>query len=328
MKLLIALHHRFELWTAPAWVRERLQKQFPQIEIVQLPDYAGVTEQIRDADAALAWSLRPEQFRAARKLRWIHSTAAAVHQLMFPELVASDVVVTNSREVHGPVVAEQALALMFAVARKIPAAVRFQQKRVWGQERMWLEGPMPGELQGATLGLVGLGSIGREIAKRAAGLGMRVLAVREHPERGGAEGVAIVYGPSQLNELLAASDYVVLAAPVTPSTQRLMDATRLAQMRPTACLVNVGRGVLVDEAALANALRQKKIAAAALDVLEKEPLPPDSPLWDMENVLITPHTGSVTPRLWERQYTLISENVRRFLAGEPLLGVVDKGKGY
>lgn len=328
MKLLIALHHRFELWTAPAWVRERLQKRFSQLEIVQLPDYSGVTEQIRDADAALAWSLRPEQFRAARKLRWIHSTAAAVHQLMFPELVASDVVVTNSREVHGPVVAEQALALMFAVARKIPAAVRFQQKHVWGQERMWLEGRMPEQLQGATLGLVGLGSIGREIAKRAAALGMRVLAVREHPERGGAEGVATVYGTSQLNELLAASDYVVLAAPVTPSTKCLMDAARLAQMRPTACLVNVGRGILIDEAALADALRQKKIAAAALDVLEKEPLPPESPLWEMENVLITPHTGSVTPRLWERQYTLISENVRRFLAGEPLLGVVDKDKGY
>jgi phosphoglycerate dehydrogenase-like enzyme len=328
MKLLIALHHRFELWTAPAWVRERLQKQFPQLEIVQLPDYSGVSEQLRDADAALAWSLRPEQFHAARKLRWIHSTAAAVHQLMFPELVASDVVVTNSREVHGPVVAEQALALMFAVARKIPAAVRFQQKHVWGQERMWLEGRMPGELHGATLGLVGLGSIGKEIAKRAAALGMRVIAAREHPERGGAEDVATVYGPSQLNELLAASDYVVLAAPVTPSTRCLMNAERLGQMRPTACLVNVGRGVLVDEAALADALRQKKIAAAALDVLEKEPLPPDSPLWDMDNVLITPHTGSVTPRLWERQYALISENVLRFLAGEPLLGVVDKNKGY
>jgi len=328
MKLLIALHHRFELWTAPAWVRERLQKHFPELEVVQLPDYSGVTEHIRDADAALAWSLRPEQFRAARKLRWIHSTAAAVHQLMFPELVASEVVLTNSREVHGPVVAEHALALMFAVARKIPAAVRYQQQHVWGQERMWSEGPVPGELQGATLGLIGLGSIGREIARRAAALGMRVLALREHPERGGAEGVAAVYGPAQIADLLANSDYVVLAAPVTNSTQRLMDRTRLAQMRTTACLVNVGRGVLVDESALADALRQKTIAAAALDVLDKEPLPPDSPLWEMENVLITPHTGSVTPRLWERQYALISENVRRFLAGEPLLGVVDKRKGY
>jgi D-2-hydroxyacid dehydrogenase (NADP+) len=328
MKLLIALHHRFELWQAPPWVRERLQKQFPQLEIVQLPDYSEVASQIRDADAMLAWSVRPEQFRAARKLRWIHSTAAAVHQLIFPELVESGVILTNSREVHGPVVAEHALALMFAVARKIPTAVRYQRQHVWGQERMWLEGPMPGELQGATLGLVGLGSIGREIARRAAALGMRVLAVREHPERGGAEGVQAVYGPAQPADLLAASDYVVLAAPVTASTERLMDRERLAQMRPTACLVNVGRGVLVDEAALAEALREKKIAAAALDVLEKEPLPADSPLWDMENVLITPHTGSVTPRLWERQYALISENVRRFLSGERLLGVVDKKKGY
>lgn len=328
MKLLIALHHRFELWKPPAWVRERLQERFPELKVVQLPDYSKVEEQIGDADALLAWSLRPEQFRAARKLRWIHSTAAAVHQLMFRELVESDIILTNSRDVHGPVVAQHALALMFAVARKIPAAVRYQRQHVWGQEQMWLVGPMPSELQDATLGLVGLGSIGREIARRAAALGMRVLAVREHPERGGAEGVQAVYGTGQLNELLAASDYVVLAAPVTDSTERLMDARRLAQMRSTACLVNVGRGVLVDEAALAAALREKKIAAAALDVLEKEPLPSDSPLWDMENVLITPHTGSVTPKLWERQYALISENVRRFLAGEPLLGVVDKKTGY
>ena len=328
MKLLIALHHRFELWTAPAWVRERLQQQFPQLEVVQLPDYSGLSEEIRDADAALAWSLRPEQFRAARQLRWIHSTAAAVHQLMFPDLVASNVIVTNSREVHGPVVAEHALALMFAVARKIPTAVRYQQQHVWAQERMWREGPLPGELQGATLGLVGLGSIGREIARRAAALGMKVLAVREHPERGATEGVASVFGPTQLEELLAASDYVVLAAPVTASTERLIDAARLAQMRSTGCLVNVGRGVLVDEAALVQALREKKIAAAALDVFEQEPLPGDSPLWDMQNVLVSPHSGSVTPRLWERQYALISENVGRFLAGESLLGVVDKRKGY
>lgn len=328
MKLLIALHHRFELWTAPAWVRERLQREFPQLRIVQVADYSAVAGEIGDADAALAWSLRPEQFRAARKLRWIHSTAAGVHQLMFPELVASEVVITNSRRVHGPVVAEHALALMFAVARKIPAAVRCQQKHVWAQEQLWREGPVPGELQGATLGLIGLGSIGSEIARRAAGLGMRVLAAREHPERGGAEGVETVYGPAQIGDLLSASDFVVLAAPVTASTQRLIDRQRLAQMRPNACLINVSRGVLVDEAALAAALREKRIASAALDVLEKEPLPPESPLWDMENVLITPHTGSVTPRLWERQYGLISENMRRFLAGEPLLGVVDKNKGY
>jgi phosphoglycerate dehydrogenase-like enzyme len=193
---------------------------------------------------------------------------------------------------------------------------------------MWREGSAPSELQGATLGLIGLGSIGREIAKRATALGMRVLAVRDHPERGGVEGVAEVYGPAQLGKLLGASDYVVLAAPVTSSTQGMIGRERLAQMRPNACLVNVGRGALVDEAALVDALRQKKIAAAALDVLEKEPLPAESPLWDMENVLITPHTGSVTPRLWERQYALISENVGRFLKGEPLLGMVDKKKGY
>ena len=328
MKLLIVLHHRFELWNAPPWLAQRLQQEFPQFEIVHLDTYEGVEAHLRDAEVAIAWSIRPEQFLAARKLRWIHSPAAAVHQLMFPELINSDVVLTNAREVHGPVVAEHVIAQIFALAKKLPQAVRFQQQRIWGQESMWTRKPAPREIAGATLGLIGLGSIGREVARRASALGMRIIAVREHAEKGTAELVEAVLPPAQLDEFLAQADYVVVAAPLTPSTRALINADRISRMKPAACLINVSRGPLVDEAALADALRTGQLAGAALDVFSQEPLPADSPLWNLENLLITPHTAAVTGRLWDRHYALIRENLRRYLAHEPLLAVVDKRKGY
>ena len=164
MKLLILLHHRFDLWNAPEWFSERLRKDFPQLDVVHFGSYDGVEDHLQDAEIVIAWSLRPEQFKAARKLRWIHSPAAAVHQLIFPELVNSDVILTNSSQVHGPVVAEHVIALLFALAKRLPDAVRFQQKHTWGQEPMWRGRPRPRELTGATLGLVGIGSIGRGVA--------------------------------------------------------------------------------------------------------------------------------------------------------------------
>src|SRR5450759_4018581 len=173
MKLLIFVRHPFDQWNVPTWFSERLQQEFPQVNVVHLPDYTRVDEEIVDAEVVIAWSIRPEQIAAAKKLRWIHSPAAAVHQLIFPELVNSEIVLTNAREVHGPVVAEHVIALIFALAKKIPDAVRLQEKREWGQQIMWDELPRVREVAGATVGLVGLGSIGRAVAKSAKALGMR-----------------------------------------------------------------------------------------------------------------------------------------------------------
>jgi len=328
MKLLIVLHHRFDLWNAPAWFAERLAKDFPELRIVHLSSYDRASEEIADTEIVVAWSLRPEQLILAKKLRWIHSPAAAVHQLMFPELIASDVILTNAREVHGPVVAEHVVALIFALAKKIPEAVRLQQKHFWGQEIMWRGRPRPREVAGATLGLIGLGSIGCEVARLAAALGVRVLAVRESPQKEKPESVQVAYAFADIDRLLQQSDYVVLAVPVTPATRGLMNAARLAKMKNDACLINVGRGPLVDESALADALRNHRIGGAALDVFEQEPLPADSPLWDLDNLLTTPHTAGLTDKLWERHYALFSKNLRRYLAHQPLLAVVDKAKGY
>ena len=327
MKLLIALQHRFELWQVPPWFSERLRRDFPQLEVVHLPNYDHVMEEIVDADIAIAWSLRGEQIKAAGRLRWIHSTAAAVHHLMTPELLASDIVVTNARDVHGPVVAEHAIALAFALAKRLPQSVRYQQQRHWAQRGLWDEQPRPRELNGATMTIVGLGAIGAPLARLAKSLGMRVVGVREHPERG-SEVADAVYGFEKLDEALSAGDFIVLAVPVTPKTRHLMNAERLARLKPDAYLINVGRGVLIEETALLDALRAKSFGGAALDVTTEEPLPPESPLWEMENVLITPHIAGLTEKMWERHYQHYTENLRRFLEGQPLLWAVDKGKGY
>ena len=328
MKLLIVLHHRFGLWNAPAWFSEKLRAEFPQVQVVHLTSYDGMEAELRDTEVLIAWSIRPEQFQFAKQLRWLHSPAAAVHQLIFPELVASDVILTNARDVHGPVVAEHVMAQVFALAKRIPSAVRLQQKHEWGQQALWETQPRVREVSGATLGLVGVGGIGREVARKASALGMHVIACREHPEKPRPEGVSKVLGAEQVDQLLAESDYVVLAAPLTSETRSLMDASRLAKMKPDACLINVGRGPLVDEPALAEALKAGRIGGAALDVFSKEPLPADSPLWDLDNLLITPHSAALTEKLWERHYSLISENLRRYLSAQPLLAVVDKNKGY
>lgn len=329
MKLLIALYHPFPLWTAPDWLAPRLRTDFPEITVTELPGprYDGIEREIADADVCVAWSIRPEQFAHAKQLRWVHSPAAAVHQLMFPEMVASDVIVTNAREVHGPVVAEHAIAVVLALAKRLPSAIRYQRARSWGQQAMWAEDPTICEVNDAKVVLIGLGSIGREFAKRARALGMHVIAVREHPERG-PETADEVVGMDELHRVLPNADFVVLSAPLTPATRNIMDQERLGQMKDSAYLVNVSRGPLIDDEALVNALESDEIAGAALDVFAEEPLSPASRYWDLPNVLITPHTAAVTPNLWERHYRQISLNLRRFMAGEPLEGIVDKKKGY
>jgi len=327
MKLLIALYHRNPAWIAPSWFAERLKLDFPQLHIFQLPDYSRVKEEIADAELAITWSLRSDQIAAAKKLRWIHSTAAAVHALMTPELVASDVVVTSSRAVHGPVVAEHALALAFALAKRIPQSARAQQQKRWAQLEIANGEIRPRELRESTMAIVGMGSIGSALAKLAKGVGLRVLGVREHPEHRESS-VDQMFGFDQIGEALRQADFTVLAVPVTPKTHHLMNAGRLALLRRDAYLINVGRGVLIDEEALVTALRRNQFAGAGLDVTTEEPLPPDSPLWSMENVLITPHIAGYADKMWERHFALYSENLRRYLAGQPLLWTVAKDRGY
>ncbi|HEY1526801.1 MAG TPA: D-2-hydroxyacid dehydrogenase [Candidatus Angelobacter sp.] len=327
MKILIVHYHSFELWHAPAWIRERLQQHFPGHQFLQLQNYDRVPEEIADTDVFIGWSLRPEQFLAAKKLRWIHSPAAAVHQLMYPELIHSSVMLTNSTGIHGPVVAEHALAVLLALAKRLPQAMQYQAKHEWSQDQLWKAQHRPREVADSTVLVVGMGGIGREFAARAKALGMRVLAIRENPGKG-LDGADAVYGSAQIDEALPQADYVLLCTPVTLATTGIMNAARLSKMKPDAYLINVARGPLIDEPALVDALQHRRIAGAALDVFNEEPLPANSPFWSLDNVLITPHTAAVTDRLWERHYLLIVDNLKRFLAGEPLINQVDKKRGY
>ena len=327
MKILIAHYHPFELWRAPSWLRERLQEAFPDAIVVQLHSYDRIPEEVVDTDVFIGWSLRPEQFLAARKLKWIHSPAAAVHQLMYPELIKSNVLLTNSTSVHGPVVAEHAIAVILAMAKRLPQCMNYQQRKVWAQELLWNEHPRPREVAGSTVLLIGMGGIGREFAVRAKALGMRVVAVRENPAKGAGPADA-VHAPGDIDELLPQADFVLLCTPVTPSTSGIINQERINKMKFGAYLINVARGPLIDEAALLAALQQQRIAGAALDVFVEEPLPATSPFWSLENVLITPHTAAVTEKLWQRHYELIVENLNRLLEGKPLLNEVDKNRGY
>jgi phosphoglycerate dehydrogenase-like enzyme len=327
MKILIAHHNSFELWQTPAWLQGRLQREFSDHSFQQLASYDGVPQEIVDTEIFVGWRLQPEHFANAKKLRWIHSPTAAVHQLMFPELVASSVLVTSSTGVHGPVVAEHAIAVLLALAKRLPQAAHYQAKKQWSQRELWREHPRPREVAGACVAVIGMGNIGREFTSRAKALGMKVLAVRENPGKG-ADGADAVFGTGQIDEVLPQADYVLLCPPVTSATERMINPARLEKMKPEAYLINVARGNLVDEAALLRALQERRIAGAALDVFYEEPLPESSPFWSLDNVLITPHTAAVTEKLWQRHYDLFAENLNRFLSSRPLLNLVDKKRGY
>ena len=287
MKVVICQPHRFELWNPPPWIATRLHEEFPDVNAVLLTEYDHLQEEIADAEVFVGLSLRPKQFTAARMLRWIHSPAAAVHQLMLPDVVKSKVLLTNAARVHGPVVAEHAFALLMGLAKRLPHAVRLQANHTWGQQALWEGFPKPRELAGGTVCLIGMGSIGSEFALRARAFGMRVLAIREHTEMG-AGTADEVFSTERLDEVLPRADYVVIAAPLTPATRGLINESRLALMKADAYLINVSRGALVEEPALVKAMREQSIGGAALDVFCEEPLPPESPLWQLENLLITP----------------------------------------
>jgi phosphoglycerate dehydrogenase-like enzyme len=326
-KLVICVWHAFTLWRPPASLAVNIRGRWPEMSVVHLPTYEGLSEEIRDADILVGFSLRPGQLRAAKKLKWIHATAAGVHQLMFPELRASGVLLTNARGVHAVPMAEHIVGMMLAMARKFPGALRHQLARHWGQQEIWDEPQRPRELAGQVALLVGFGAIGREVARRLRPMGVEVRAVTRSG-RGDLSLAARIYPAGELCAALAQADCVIVAAPETPETRRLIGGRELAAMKPAATLINVARGTLVDEAALVEALASGRIAGAALDVAEREPLPPESPLWSAPNVFITPHISSVSDALWARQEELLLDNLERWFAGRELRNVVDWERGY
>jgi phosphoglycerate dehydrogenase-like enzyme len=308
--------------------------------VVNAPDGASALAEIAAADAFFG-KLTPALLGAARRLAWVQAPTASLEHYVFPELVAHGCVLTNMRGLYSDAIADHVYGCLLCFARNLHRYVRSQAARQWrpvGGERDrqdFVMGPAQvggierahPSLGGTTLGIVGLGSIGAEIARRAPVFGMRVLAVdavrREAPPE-----VEALWGPERLDDLLAASDHVVIAAPHTPATEKLFRRPQFRRMKPTAVLVNIGRGAIVDLADLTAALEAGEIGGAALDVFEIEPLPADHPLWGMENVIVTPHVAGASPRIPERHLAVVLDNVGRFARGEPLVNVVDKAAWF
>lgn len=279
---------------------------------------------IPGADVLLLWDFFSTAVRDiwehADSLTWIHVAAAGVDTLLFPALVDSDVIVTNSRGIFDRPIAEFVLASILAMAKDLPGSLRRQQMAVW--EHRETE-----RIDDSRVLIVGTGSIGRESAKLLGAVGMRVSGVGR-TARDGDPDFGVVHASTRLASVVIDSDYVVLIAPLTAETRGMVDATVLAAMKPSARLINVGRGELVDDAALREALQSGAIAGAALDVFSTEPLPPESPLWAMENVLISAHLSGDSIGWLQRLSVLFAENAMRYLASEPLLNVVDKRLGF
>jgi phosphoglycerate dehydrogenase-like enzyme len=324
---------------------ERIREAAPGARIVNLSVEGLADGPVEDVEVLLRGWLSSEAFdrllARADGLRWVHSATSGVERALTPAALARGLVVTNARGVFTRPIAEHVLLMILAVSRNLPELLELQRERTWQP----LEGR---ELRDLTIGVVGYGSLGRAVASLAGAFGARVIALRRHAEAGAGDGgpadrpalddedasfpfaprVDRVVGPDGLHGLLADSDFVVLAAPLTAETAGMIDEPALAAMKHDAWLINVARGRLVDDRALVQALRDGRIGGAALDTFRDEPLPTSSPYWELSNVILTPHTAWSSTRVLDRSIELFCDNLERYRQGQPLRNVVDATAGY
>lgn len=295
----------------------------PQITLVQPNSDAERRKALADAHV-LFGSLAPEELPLAPKLRWFQYGAAGVEHQLWPEFVASPILLTNAKGCYAPAISEHVFGLLFGLTRGTAQQAQQMLEHKWGGHGGYIE------LRGLTMGIVGFGGIGRETARKAKAMDMHVIAVdaeplyREHFAT--VDSMALV--EDGLHDLMRQADVVVSAAPHTKRSEGMFGAAEFALMKPTAYFINVSRGKLVQTDALVAALKEKRIAGAGLDVTNPEPLPPDHALWTFPNVIVTSHIAGQSPHSWERSTGVFVENVRRYVHGQPLLNLVDKQKGY
>lgn len=332
------------VWALPGWALDEIRAALPpdwDAVVVDAPTHgrgdgggpsSEAIEAVRGAEIYVGHGFPRPLFLAAHEggastLRWVHSGAAGVGSALYPEMRQSQVVLTNSAGIYAEPMAETVIAMILHFARGLHLAVRAQAERVWAEARFEAGDSPVREVAGGTVGIIGFGGIGRAVATRALALGARVLALKRTPAEA-PPGVSLRVGEDALPEILAESDYLVISVPGTAATRSMIGPDQLDLMKTGAVLVNVGRGGVVDERALADRLRDGRLGGAALDVFEHEPLPAGSPLWDLPNTLLTPHVSGVSRAYWRRETDLIVENIRRYLDGRELVNVVDKAEGY
>ena len=327
MKILISIQQPVTQWQIPVEGVATLRKRFPHIQFVHATTPEQRADGLAVCDAMYTWILKDHELAQAAQLRWVHTSAVAVETLCLPELFARGIAVSNTRGVQAVPIAEHVMAVTLALAKQIPFVIENQQLARWAQNE-FVGARLPWLLKGRTLGLIGVGTIGSEIAKRAESFGMRVIALRRRPAYGTIGHVERVYGKDQLDEFLGQSHVLVICAPLTPETHSLMGATQFAQLPRGAVVVNVGRAKIIDTDALVEALKSGHLGGAALDVFPQEPLPAEHPLWKTPNVILTPHTSGFRHGHWDEVIDLFAENIERYQRGEPLKFRIDPELGY
>ncbi len=330
MKILLNFHLASDVrLPVPPEVLDALRARFPQLAFVAADDEETLAREATDADVFFGWRFPAALLDGARRLRWIQAASAGIEGHPAQAIVAKGIILTNAAGVAAPTIAEHVLALMLALCRNLHVAYRLQRDARWDRPAVMMgTGTSIREFRGSAVAVLGLGPIGMEVAARAAALGAIIRGCRRRPDARTPPGFQRVVGPEGLDDLLAWADFVVVALPHTPATDRMLGRERLRRMKGSAYLVNVGRGAVVDEAALMEALDEGAIAGAALDVFADEPLPASSRLWAMPNVIVTPHVAGARPRYLELAVELFIANLTRYVAGAPLLNRVDPIAGY
>ena len=327
MNVLVFTVWPVEFWRVPESQVRRLRERFPEITFTHALTDADAAEAIQTADVALASRLSAAMVERAPQLRWVHSTAAAVGILPLRELAARRIAVSNSRGIQAAPIAEHVMGGLLLLSRRFNLMLQAQRERRWIQND--LSGPAwPWSLKGRTMTILGFGTIGQEVARRAHAFGMNVTGIRRRLDQPVPPFVDRIVAGDQFDEALRGSDVLVISAPFIRETDRLIRAEHLALMNPGAILINVARAKIVDESALLAALRSGRLGGAVLDVFEREPLDAASPLWDLPNVIISPHSSGLRPDHWAEVIDLFSENLVRFQRGKPLLNEVDCCAGY
>jgi phosphoglycerate dehydrogenase-like enzyme len=326
MKILIELYdHRYELWNYPEWALGETRALAYDHEVVSVASEEQLLEHLPGAEVFFGWVITEERFPLAGGLKWLHSASADVRQQLYPAFVESEVTLTMSRGTRAAAIAEHALGMMLYFARQFHICVRNQMRAHWARGTAWDHFPNFQELEGGTLGIIGLGRIGRELARRGKALGMRVVATTKRDPGAKPDYVDHLGPPAELPLLLEESDFLVCCVPETGDTDYLMGYKEFEQMKRNAYFFNVGRGSAVNEDELVEALMDNLIAGAGLDSFEREPLPDESYLWRLEGTLITPRISGIGPHFWKRTHEGWLNNLRHYLAGEPLENVIDKG---
>ena len=326
IKVAVALTERekdFQAFRQEVLTSKRLREK---VDLIRSENKEHMRRIIPDVEILVCFSVEKDTFLSAKKLKWIHVAYVGVNTFLFPELLKSKVLLTSSRGIHGDTVSDHAIAMILSFAKGLVTSWACKKRKKWCQLEIMKERFEPQE---KLLGIVGYGTIGESLARKAKAFGMKVMATKNRVKRGErVKNVDRLLPRDRFREFLCTADFVVLAVPLTKETHHMIGRKELACMKKSAILINVARGGVIDEKALVDALVKKKIAGAGLDVFEEEPLSPDSKLWDLENVILTPHVAGSRRDYFEKVGETFRVNLNRYLNRKPLLNLFDKKLGY